>query len=171
VLEGSVQQLLHPRVHKKSKDTFVDSFGRLFLILVLVCADFYSDSEQIEGGAIRVDATVCAQLPDGAQCVANGMCEWSNADAVCTAGEAQRIGLLWHCLYGLPGIAPLLLSKVNDALNKRGAKKARAVAKAKGGAAADPVVPVEGSVVARVRPDLRPCLTLTYAPGKQALAF
>jgi hypothetical protein len=32
-------QLLHPRVHKKAKDASVDSFGRLFLILVLVRAN------------------------------------------------------------------------------------------------------------------------------------
>ena len=34
LLEASVQQLLHPRVYKKSHDTWVAEVGRLFLILV-----------------------------------------------------------------------------------------------------------------------------------------
>ena len=149
VLEAGAQQLLHPRVYKKSRDTFVDSSGRLFLILVLVCANSYSNTAQIEGGAIQVDETFCAHHMREAECVEHTMCGWSGAAATCRVNQAQRIGPLWHCLYGLPGVAPLLLSMVAGRGARRGAKRTEAAAPDGVVAAADPAVPAD-SIVARV---------------------
>jgi hypothetical protein len=86
LLETCSQQLLMPRVYKKRNDTLVDLCSKQFLVAVLAVAmwsDALERTRHAEGEPLGAD--IDTQTPPG---------------------------LLFQVVYGLPGLAPLLLHKL-----------------------------------------------------------
>ena len=148
--EAFVVGLLRPRVYKKIGDTVVEVSARLFLLSVLVLG-MYSDlvsNLQNEGDAIRADDSYCT-LHGEERCGEVDHCEWGASNSLCTTTSHPftRIGFLQHVLWGLPGLAPLVVNQIFKRLERK--KKPPVPADEKG--ADDPVpVPSEQCIVARV---------------------
>ena len=148
-LEASVVGLLRPRVYKKIGDTVVEVSARLFLLSVLALG-MYSDlvtNSQNEGDPIRADDTYCTMHAEG-RCSEVDHCEWDASNLLCATilHPSTRIGFLQHVLWGLPGLAPLVVNQIVRVLER---KESRLPTDKKDDPAA-PVVPSEHCIVARV---------------------
>jgi hypothetical protein len=93
----------------------VEVSARLFLLSVLALG-MYSDLEsnlQNEGDAIRADDSYCTMHGEK-RCAEVDHCEWDASNLLCAtiAHPSTRIGFLQHVLWGLPGLAPLVLNQI-----------------------------------------------------------
>jgi hypothetical protein len=147
--EAFVVGLLRPRVYKKIGDTVVEVSARLFLLSVLVLG-MYSDlvsNLQNEGDAIRTDDSYCTMHGEE-RCGEVDHCEWGASNSLCTTTSHPftRIGFLQHVLWGLPGLAPLVVNQIF----KRLERKKSAIPAGETGVGDPAPVPSEQCIVARV---------------------
>ena len=150
-LEAFVVGLLRPRVYKKIGDTVVEVSARLFLLSVIALG-MYSDLSNLqdEGGmAIRADASYCTMHGEE-RCAEVDHCEWDASNVLCATipHPSTRIGILQHVLWGLPGLAPLVVNQIFKRLERK--KQPPVPADETGVGDPAPGVPSEQCIVARV---------------------
>ena len=157
--EASVVGFLRPRVYKKIGDTVVEVSARLFLLSVILLG-MYSDLESnfhSEGDAIRAENSYCTMHGEE-RCSEVDHCEWNASTLLCATipHASTRIGFLQHVLYGLPGLAPLVVNQIIKWLeNKKEKKEEKKKKKShiptdETGVDNPAPVPSEGCIVARV---------------------
>ena len=107
---------LKPRIFKRLGDTTVDVGAKIILVTVLVVSLYYDEQSGVRNGgfAIPADSTYCGNFRDGLSCsTVDHLCLWDAADAQCAVRPAPASASWWeHLLYGLPGLAPLLLNRL-----------------------------------------------------------
>ena len=116
LLEFWATWLLKPRIFKRLADTTVDVGAKIILVTVLVVSLYYDERSGLRNGGLAVpaDGTYCGNSIDRMSCSTVGhLCHWDAADAQCAVRPAPASVSWWeHLLYGLPGLAPLLLNRL-----------------------------------------------------------
>jgi hypothetical protein len=116
LLEFWATWLLKPRIFKRLADTTVDVGAKIILVTVLVVSLYYDERSGLRNGGLAVpaDGTYCGNFIDRMSCSTVGhLCHWDVADTQCAVRPAPASVSWWvHLLYGLPGLAPLLLNRL-----------------------------------------------------------
>ena len=116
LLEFWATWLLKPRIFKRLVDTTVDVGAKIILVMVLVVSLYYDERSGLRNGGLAVpaDGTYCGNFIDRMSCSTVGhLCHWDVADTQCAVRPAPASVSWWvHLLYGLPGLAPLLLNRL-----------------------------------------------------------